>query len=61
MIIKKNKFKNLKPGLTVTVSLQNKYQKYLKKKMPSASMTVQTNKSCKEILDLIKVILGSEF
>jgi hypothetical protein len=54
MIIERKKNKSLKPGLTVTVSLQNKYQKYLKEKMPSASFTINTDKSCKEVADKLQ-------
>lgn len=59
MIIQTEK-KEYTPGLTLTISLQAKYQRMLKNKVKSASLTIQSNKEPKDLIMIIKNFLVSE-
>jgi hypothetical protein len=59
MIINSNE-KSYTPGLTLTISLQAKYQRMLKKKVKSASLTINSDKEPSELIVIIKEFLKSE-
>ena len=59
MIINSNE-KSYTPGLTLTISLQAKYQRMLKDKVKSASLTINSDKEPSELIVIIKEFLKSE-